>query len=269
MNEKPLPKDPSLAFDRKQAQGLLRDVRTGDRAAIARFRERHPRFGENSAESAEQAWSLADAQLVVAREYGFASWPRWKAFVESRKWSVEQRADELVRAVCSADMRQARTLLAAEPELARASFPAALVCGETDVVERALTEDTSRARQSTGPNGWEPLVYVCFSRFLRADARRADGIVRSAKLLLAHGADPNAHYFEGEGEHRHLQACLYGAAGIANDARLTRALIDAGAELVPDDGESVYHAAEFADTRCLRLPVRNQAFPTPPAHLLR
>ncbi len=69
---RPLPSRPSLEYERKQAKSLLRRLRAGDPDAIARARERHgalqPSLGADI--------PLADAQLVIAREYGFASWPR-------------------------------------------------------------------------------------------------------------------------------------------------------------------------------------------------
>jgi hypothetical protein len=57
---------------------------------------------------------LHDAQLVIAREYGFASWARWKQFVEARELDTSARAAYLVRAACSGDMRQASMLLEGE-----------------------------------------------------------------------------------------------------------------------------------------------------------
>jgi ankyrin repeat protein len=59
---------------RKLARELQRAHQAGDPAALARAREHHPRPGD--------AFRLADAQLVVAREHGFATWPRLKAYVE-------------------------------------------------------------------------------------------------------------------------------------------------------------------------------------------
>lgn len=47
------------------------------------------------------------------------------------------------------------------------------------------------------------------------------------------------------------QACIYGAAGIANHAALTKLLLDAGTRV--DDNEALYHATEFKDVTCLRL----------------
>lgn len=69
---RPLPSNPSLEFERKAAKALLKSLRAGDSAAIARAHARHDAI---SASTAAQA-KLADAQLVIAREYGFTSWPR-------------------------------------------------------------------------------------------------------------------------------------------------------------------------------------------------
>jgi hypothetical protein len=69
---RPLPARPSLAFERKEAKALLRRLRAGDPDALARARERHPAIDA----SVPAEIKLADAQLVIAREYGFASWPK-------------------------------------------------------------------------------------------------------------------------------------------------------------------------------------------------
>jgi hypothetical protein len=69
---RPLPPRPSLAFERKQAKALLRQLRAGDPDAVTRAGASHPTFDASAPERAR----LADAQLVIAREYGFASWPR-------------------------------------------------------------------------------------------------------------------------------------------------------------------------------------------------
>ena len=66
---RPLPPRPSLEFEHKQAKALLRRLRTGDPDSIARARTHHPDLDECKLR-------LADAQLVIAREYGFTSWPR-------------------------------------------------------------------------------------------------------------------------------------------------------------------------------------------------
>lgn len=266
MPNRPIPIRPSLEFDRKQARALLDAVRGGDADAVRRFRAHHPRFSAGAPPSVAGAAALHDAQLVIAREYGFASWPRWKQFVEARQLDTGERAAELVRAACGGDMRKAFALLGAEPELERLDLYTACVCGAAEHVARLLARDPSLARRQGGPLDRAPIVYACFSRFLRSDARRADGIVRLVRHLLDHGADANAHSILTEGGETWIQTSLYGAAGIANNAPLTRMLLDAGAdvnELQPEPGgevgagalgtEALYHASEFADVSCLRL----------------
>ena len=68
---RPLPSMPNLEFERKEAKALLRRLRASDAYALERARARHPALASNTADI-----RLADAQLVIAREYGFTSWPR-------------------------------------------------------------------------------------------------------------------------------------------------------------------------------------------------
>lgn len=68
---RPFPDRPNLEFDRKAAKLLLRQLLAGEREAVARARAR----GVDTSRPTED-FTLADAQLIVAREYGFASWPR-------------------------------------------------------------------------------------------------------------------------------------------------------------------------------------------------
>jgi ankyrin repeat protein len=70
----PLPAAPSLEQLRKQAKDLLAAVRAGEPVATARVAAEHPRPDEQL--------KLTGAQLVVAREYGFSSWTRLRAYVE-------------------------------------------------------------------------------------------------------------------------------------------------------------------------------------------
>ncbi len=263
MSSRPIPPRPSLEFDRKQAKALLDALHRGDTDAAQRFSAHHPRFGPHGA---PRGAALHDAHLVIAREYGFASWPRWKQFVEARQLGTSERAAELVRAASQGDMRRVSMLLELEPELERFDLYTACVCGAADHAAGLLARDPSLARRRGGPLDREPILYACFSRFLRSDAGRAAGIVRVVRLLLDHGADANAHETTAEGGETWTQTALYGAAGIANNAELTRMLLAAGAdanELHGEPGselrasalgpEALYHASEFADVACLRL----------------
>jgi ankyrin repeat protein len=198
---------------------------------------------------------LSRAQLAIAREHGFASWPLLKFHVEALSLDAAERAQALVRSACSFDLRRARALLAADPAIARHDMATACVAGERQAIARALERDGAAAGRRCGPLGWEPILYACFSRLGRAERDRAAGIREVAGLLLDAGADPNASFDNDDGW---LQVPLYGAAGIANDAELTRMLIEAGAD--PNDaraphrvGEALYHACEFADPTCASL----------------
>jgi hypothetical protein len=148
MSSRPIPPRPSLEFDRKQARALLAALREGDRAAEERFRAHHPRF---PAVGVAGSAALHDAQLVIAREYGFSSWSRWKQFVEAEQLDTGQRAAALVRAACAGDMRKASVLLVAEPTLERFDLYTACVCGAAEHVARLLEGNPALARSKGGP----------------------------------------------------------------------------------------------------------------------
>src|SRR5277367_6411047 len=79
MTTSELPARPSLDSLRKQAKKLARDIAVGDEVAIARARAQRPKI---KLPQAGQPFSQRDAQLVLAREYGF---PGWKDLVKEVK----------------------------------------------------------------------------------------------------------------------------------------------------------------------------------------
>ncbi|MBA3554234.1 MAG: ankyrin repeat domain-containing protein [Gemmatimonadales bacterium] len=79
-----LPPSPNLEQQKKQARELLNLARAGDPHALRRLRDHHPGFAGNpDAGVPGVQLSLHDAQLVLAREYGFPSWPRLKKHIET------------------------------------------------------------------------------------------------------------------------------------------------------------------------------------------
>ena len=76
-NSSPIPAN--LEQQRKLAKDLIRAARDGDPAALARIRAVRP-----DAAAPPRSLKLADAQLAVAREAGFASWPKLVADLQER-----------------------------------------------------------------------------------------------------------------------------------------------------------------------------------------
>ena len=102
-----LPDRPHLDIPRRQARELLDQWRRAEPDALERIRGRHPKF-VRAADSAIAAAAprLSDAQLVIAREYGFAHWPELKQRIEANSLARALQAairaddrDEVVRLV--------------------------------------------------------------------------------------------------------------------------------------------------------------------------
>jgi ankyrin repeat protein len=236
----------NIEYHRKQAKALLKAAQSGDPAALQRLPE---------------APKLHDAQLAIAREQGFPSWPRLRAFVVQSGGDISSKVEAFLDAALS-DRRRAEELLAATPAIADAGFHVALVLGDVGRVERALAAAQGNAPALAihpgGPLNYEPLIYVCFSRFARGGTPRAAKLVESARLLLRHGANPNTALNLDDLPGNPL-SCLYGATGLNNNPALGVALLEGGAN--PNDGESLYHSTEHADLECVKLLVRHGAKP--------
>ena len=101
-----LPAKPNLEHLKKQAKDLLRECQQGDAAAIVRFRE----FSVGASPK------LADAQHVIARDYGFATWTKLKEHVESLVRAPEP-AEMLSAAVRASDAVKTARVLKNHPEL--------------------------------------------------------------------------------------------------------------------------------------------------------
>jgi len=78
MPARQLPSRPSLEQYKKQAKDLLKAFQSGEQAARQRVRDHHPH-------PARERFALADAQLVVAREHGIESWPKFVAAIEAAR----------------------------------------------------------------------------------------------------------------------------------------------------------------------------------------
>jgi uncharacterized protein len=187
---------------RHQAKDLLHAAQRGDRDAVTRIG------------AASEQIRLSTAQLALAREYGFASWPKLKLEVERRD------------ILNSRDLSRLTRLLAEHPEMA-----------------------TEKMGHWADRQCGDPLGYILMLRFnhdrlgLPAELPGTGAI---ATALIEAGAPVN-------GLPADKETPLISAASVG-DADVVRALIEAGADLdavsAPDSGgvpsgTALVHAAVF------------------------
>jgi ankyrin repeat protein len=103
-----LPASPDLAQQKTQAKELLRSFAAGDPESRARVRAQLPD---------KQRITLADAQFVLAREYGFASWAALKQRIDERAEPTASVEDQIHAAFRQRDAAALRRLLPRHPEL--------------------------------------------------------------------------------------------------------------------------------------------------------
>jgi ankyrin repeat protein len=72
----------NLEQQKKRARELLRGIRAGDAGAIERLRHHHVRWAAVDESRLRQLVALHDAQFALAREQGFPSWPKLKAYAQ-------------------------------------------------------------------------------------------------------------------------------------------------------------------------------------------
>jgi hypothetical protein len=257
-----LPNDATIGHFRRRARRFQRAVRSGDPGAI----EVASRYGL----PAGPGFALSAAQLVVARECGFSSWPALRRQLDLLAGyrrdpdavpAGADPADDFCRLAClvySAEdgpdrWAAAAALLAGQPDLPARSVAAAAAVGDPAALAAHLV-DPAAASTPTGPYGWEPLLYLTYSRVPQVDP------VRAAELLLDAGADPDAGYaWHGlTPPFTALTGCFgEGEQGPRRQPRhprsieLARLLLAAGAD--PNDGQTLYNRMFFPDDDHLEL----------------
>lgn len=199
---------------------------------------------------------LHAAQLALAREYGFASWPRLAAHVATLAeltWTApappagEPPALRAVRLGCltfgdaPVDPGAAAGLLAVAGDEGLRSDPSvAAAAADADAVRAALAAGAD-PDAPCGPFGWPALMYLTYSRI---PAGR-EQTVAAARVLLDAGADPNAgRYFAGYPTPFTVLTGIFGAGERdepphPHEDALARLLLDAGAD--PNDGQTLYN----------------------------
>jgi hypothetical protein len=246
-----LPDDPSFEQLRKQAKDLRDLSQAGLEGALDLVQAHHP--------GGRHAVSLAGAQFVVARHYGFSSWTALKRHVTmieryrrapDEVADADQLLDQFLNLAClrygddsPSRWQGAARLLAEHPEITRTSVHAAAAAADAGALAALLRDDPALASAEGGPYRWEPILYLAYARHDPSISEEAT--VRSAQLLLDHGADPNAGYFW----HGLIPAftALTGALGSGeldqprhpHGLALARTLLAAGAD--PNDGQALYN----------------------------
>lgn len=109
---KSLPARPCLEHLKHQAKDLLKSLKSGDAIARRRLEEHHPR----PSQAADAACSLSDAQLVIAREYGFLTWAKLKQHVESIRPEPANPHELFQQAFADQDAARFRGLLKEFPQ---------------------------------------------------------------------------------------------------------------------------------------------------------
>ena len=268
MPDRELPARPDLEQYKKQAKDLARDCELGTPGALARISRHHPRFHKPpESEIRNASVALADAQLVIAREHGFESWPRFAKHIEMLTLirSVASLADPVaafIEVACvprhsshaSGTLEHAEMILSRYPQVAADNIYTAAILADETAVSSFLSRDPNNATAKGGPYDWDALTYLCFSRYLRVDKLRSDAFVLTAGILLDAGASANTGWLEmidHPNPRPMWESAIYGAAGIAQHPGLTRLLLEHGAD--PNDEETPYHLPEGYDNTVMKI----------------
>jgi hypothetical protein len=250
MASRELPARPNLEQLKKQAKSLLAAAKARDGDALRRFAALPSLSGKSLDEIAASNLALHDAQSVVAREHGFASWNALREEVESRTLSFDEAVGEFIRCATGGATGRAERLLALHPRIATATLQTALVLGDVAAVDERLRNHPELAREPGGPQNWEPLLYVCHTSMHKSAQAPLDGLVAIARHLCGLGANPNAEYHWNW--HPELpRTALWAAVCTVAHLPLADVLLEAGAN--PTDGVTSHIAGGGGNLDALEL----------------
>jgi ankyrin repeat protein len=153
---------------------------------------------------------------------------------------------DLLSAVLHDRPTEAVALLTRHPDLVRTHVAVAAAAGDADALTALLAADAGGATNTSDTAGIAPLMFAVqqpVKDALQVSAAARYDVVR---LLLDAGADPNSTVPFGDPVSR--ISALYFVSTTGHEP-LVRLLLERGAQ--PDDGESVYHAAQHDHRACL------------------
>ena len=161
--------------------------------------------------------------------------------------------------VCSyldgTDLDRARTMAAEDPTISQRDIYHAACAGDAAAVRWFLDVDASLVNSRGGYFDWQPLMYACYSRVNLPQY----STLEVARVLLEHGADPNAYYMWGQ---QYRFTALTGVFGEGENGpknnpehplcpEFARMLLEAGAD--PNDGQALYNRMFTPGHSCLKL----------------
>src|SRR5258708_21243301 len=126
-----LPPRPSLDQLRRRAKELRDAARSGDPAALGRITGHAPAAGPGTV-------TLAAAQLAIAREHGYPSWPQLAAEIRDRTAELGQRVEEFLVASVRDQSGRAARMLARDPWIAGHDVRTPVAPGDVAPVPKAL-----------------------------------------------------------------------------------------------------------------------------------
>jgi ankyrin repeat protein len=223
-HDRHFPVRPNLEQLKHQAKDLLSAIRQGDSEAVAELRN-HPK----SASIEPAAAKLADAQVVLARSYGLASWARLVT------------ACRMTDAIWRGDVEAVRALVLKDPRLLHEAA-------------RGVADSNWGPPMSYAANVGQDAIIEMLREMGAKDVQHAfdraclQGKLETARRLHAMGARVTA-------------GCVMGPCETLNDAGLAL-LLDMGAELADEHGDRLAPVALILQTynrypegkhRCLEL----------------
>jgi ankyrin repeat protein len=196
--KKKLPSRPNLEQLKKQAKNILKGHQAAQPEILKLIREHHPRFGKSAdAAIAKTKLALSDAQVVLARQYGFDSWAKLKTHTESQATGPVNQADVLALrdAAGHGDLAEVNALLDAHPEIinerggegVRTALHSA-VFGKQEAALKLLLERGADPNVRCEGDYAYPLHFACEKQ-----------LFPMIRLLVEHGADT-----VGEGDYHEL-----------------------------------------------------------------
>ncbi len=237
----------SLGTVRRQAKQLLKSARSGDTVIIASLRSLLPRLAPLDDATVARVIKLADVQHAIARKAGQASWRDLTRTLEPMD-PLHVHAARFLKAVRDEHVSAAKEIVEAHAAVRSYSIHTAAAVADVTAVESLLAKDPSCATRPTQPDGTQPIVYAVVSDIKNVLGVSATARVEVVRRLLDAGASANAAVPHGDSPA--AIPVLYFPCQ-ENNVAIARLLLERGAQ--PNDGESVYHAAQHNHRECLEL----------------